>query len=109
MSLESDEQKWVRRQLLRKIPTEQAHLDVSRAAAVQLRKTAATSLLIAPVVLFSVSSNLFHTSGWLWWFVACVLLVGLIAVAQTVREFRSAGLFLHETEDGWALHHAHHR
>ncbi|NOJ59452.1 hypothetical protein [Arthrobacter sp. 260] len=103
MALESDEQKKVRRQILRKILPETTQLAVSRAAAVQLRKSLATSLMILPMLLFCVTSNLFAVSGGLWWLVASAIPFSLIAAVQVIREFRSAGQFLRETEDGPAL------
>lgn len=51
MSLESHEQKHVRRQILGKTKAETEHLEVTRAAAVQQRKNVATQLLILPMLV----------------------------------------------------------
>jgi len=48
LSLESEEQKQVRRQIAGKAPIDSEHLSVTRAAAVQLRKGLATQLVLAP-------------------------------------------------------------
>ncbi|WP_181038499.1 hypothetical protein [Arthrobacter sp. ZGTC131] len=49
LSLESEEQKQVRRQIAGKAPIDPEHLEVTRAAAVQLRKGLATQMLLQPM------------------------------------------------------------
>lgn len=98
VSLEPDERKRVRQQIAGKVSLDQEHLPVIRAAAVQLRKTVATSLLIQPMIpLVFVPQALNFARrgdslfGWAMAIGAAVLVTGLGFLA---RDFRRAGRFL---------------
>jgi hypothetical protein len=101
LSLESAEQKQVRRQIAGKAPIDSEHLSVTRAAAVQLRKGLATQLVLAPffplsfipqAVNFALRGDTLAA-----WVMALGVGVIVIAFGLLVRDFRRAGRFLTRT------------
>lgn len=94
MSLETHEQKHVRRQYLGKTPIEAQHLPVTRAAAVQQRKNIATQLLILPMLPLVVIPLALPGTTTIWWLNALVVFFNFIAAIFLVREFRQTGRFL---------------
>lgn len=103
-SLESGEQKHVRRQIAGKAAVDREHLPVIRAAAVQQRKGLATQLLIMPFypLLFTFQAANSAEPGDPFWWIMIVGAVGLIVAALFVaRDFRRTGRFLaHTSEEG---------
>ncbi|WP_248761634.1 hypothetical protein [Pseudarthrobacter sp. SSS035] len=102
LSLESEEQKQVRRQIAGKAPIDSEHLSVTRAAAVQLRKGLATQLVLAPfyplifipqAVNFALLGDTLST-----WLMALGVGAIVIAIGLLVRDFRRAGRFLTHTQ-----------
>ncbi len=101
LSLESGEQKQVRRQIAGRAPIDSEHLSVTRAAAVQLRKGLATQLVLAPffpltfipqAVNFALRGDTLAAG-----IMALGVGVTVIAFGLLVRDFRRAGRFLTRT------------
>lgn len=103
LTLESHEQKHVRRQIMGKSPLDPEHLTVARGVAVQMRKGLATQLLLAPVYPLAfipqAVSWLLRGDPVLAWIMG-ILVVGLfIATGLLAREFRRTGTFLEGTAE----------
>ena len=98
VSLNDDEKKALRREILGKAPINPSHLAVKRAVAVQTRKGLATQLLYTPGFAFWIvlqaanfDTNLFW---WLWPLFGALYIVSMLFLA---RDFRRAGTFLSRT------------
>lgn len=103
LSLESEEQKQVRRQIAGKARIDPEHLPVTRAAAVQLRKGMATQLLLQPLMLtvFAAQALNFALDGEnVVALLMAVTVAGLVmANGLLIRDFRRAGRFLTRTAE----------
>ena len=103
LSLESEEQKQVRREIAGKEPINSGHLSVTRAAAVQLRKGLATQLVLAPFysLIFIPQAVNFSLRGdtLAAWLMALGVGVMAIGFGLLVRDFRQAGRFLTRTAE----------
>lgn len=97
MSLKSEEQKDVRRQILGKVRLQQEHLSVIRGSAVQLRKNLATQLVFAPALPLVFLPQAFGGEPVLRWLMTGLVVAQIIANAFLVREFRRVGIFLERT------------
>lgn len=102
-SLESEEQKQVRRQIAGKAPIDPEHLVVTRAAAVQIRKGLATQLILQPLMpcIFAAQAVNFALGGdSLVAILMATAVVGLvIADVFLIRDFRRSGRFLARTAE----------
>lgn len=101
-SLESAEQKHVRRQIAGKTAVDREHLPVIRAAAVQQRKGLATQLLIMPFCpfLFAFQAvNVAEPSDPFRWIMAEGAAGIIVAVLFVARDFRRTGQFLAHTAE----------
>ncbi|MBT2535039.1 hypothetical protein [Arthrobacter sp. ISL-69] len=102
-SLESEEQKQVRRQIAGKAHLDPEHLAVTRAAAVQLRKGLATQLLLQPLMpcVFAAQAMNFALGGDnLVAVLMATAVVGIvIADGFLIRDFRRTGRFLTRTAE----------
>ena len=98
ISLESEEQKRVRRQILGKAPLDREHLAVTKAAAVQLRKMLATQLIVQPVLplifIPQALNAILRGDSLFAWLMALTAGAAAIAVSVLGRDFRRAGRFL---------------
>lgn len=94
LSLNDDEKKSVRRQVLGKTPATPDHWAVKRAAAVQNRKGLASQLVISPAMLFIFVQQATKPENPLWWLSATFGALYIIAVILVGRDFRKAGRFL---------------
>lgn len=99
LSLQTHEQKHVRRQILGKAPIVEAHLAAARGAAVQQRKGLATQLLLAPMLMLVFAAQSVPGRSPLWWLMAVFLAAQLVVCALMVREFRQTGRFLARTAE----------
>lgn len=103
LSLESHEQKHLRRQILGKAPLEPEHLAVARGAAVQIRKGLATQLVLAPIypLAFIPQAVNFMMRGdtVIGWVMAVWVVALFVGAGLLVRDFRRAGRFLERTSD----------
>lgn len=99
LSLEYHEQKHVRRQILGKASIEPEHLAVSRGAAVQLRKSLATQLILSPTLLLFLIPQAVPGSSDIWWLMAIGVCAQAVGVVLLVRDFRQTGRFLARTAD----------
>lgn len=103
LSLQSSEQKQVRRQIVGKAPVDLKHLAVTRAAAVQVRKGLATQLLLQPLLplVFSAQAVAFALRGENVVAALMAMAVGglVVAIGSVVRDFRRAGRFLTQTAE----------
>lgn len=97
LSLEDEERKDIRRQVLGKAPVDPEHLVVSQAAAVQLRKNLATQLIWMSVFPLVFIPQVIRGAGFISWFMAAGVLVMVIGAMYVVRDFRRAGRFLDHT------------
>ncbi|MFE4230393.1 hypothetical protein ACFRJ8_21175 [Arthrobacter sp. NPDC056886] len=95
LSLEDEERKGIRRQILGKSPVDPDHLVVSRAAAVQLRKNLARQLIWAPVLPLILIPQLLGGSAFGSWLMAAGVAVWVLGV----RDFQRAGRFLDRTAE----------
>ncbi|GAB3521745.1 hypothetical protein [Arthrobacter monumenti] len=98
LSLESHEQKHVRRQVLGKEPVEAEHLQITRAAAVQQRKNVATQLLIQPMIPLGFIPQMLSGSSTVLWLGIFLILCYVGALTLMLREFWLAGRFLMRTD-----------
>jgi hypothetical protein len=102
-SLESEEQKQVRRQIAGKAPIDPDHLGVTRAAAVQLRKGLATQLILQPLMpcVFAIQALNFALGGDSLVAVLMATAVTGIVIADgfLIRDFRQTGRFLTRTTE----------
>jgi hypothetical protein len=91
IALNKTDQASVRRQIAGKEPPDQEHLAVVRAAAVQMRKQTATTVLIMPsyLYLFVVTDE--------WWLAVTGGVILLACMFLIVLDFRRQGRFLRET------------
>lgn len=97
ISLESGEQKHVRRQIAGKAVIDREHLPVIRAAAVQQRKGLATQLLLMPFYLFLFTfqaANLTEPGDPFWWIMVVGAAGAVLAILFVARDFRRTGRFL---------------
>lgn len=99
MSLETHEQNQVRREISGKSPVGAEHLEVTRGAAVQQRKSAATQLLIIPMLPLALIPQALPGSSPVWWLMALLVFFYLFVVVVLMREFRQPGRFLMHTAD----------
>lgn len=97
LSLEDEERKDIRRQVLGKNSVDPDHLVVSRAAAVQLRKNLATQLIWAPVLPLILFPQLLGGSAFGSWLLAAGAAVWVVGSGLGVRDFQRAGSFLDRT------------
>jgi hypothetical protein len=94
LSLEDEERKDIRRQVLGKSSVDPEHVVVSRAAAVQLRKNLATQLIWMSVFPLVFIPQVIRGAGFISWFMAAGVLVMMIGAMCVVRDFQRAGRFL---------------
>lgn len=99
LSLEDEERKDIRRQILGKTPVDPDHLDVSRAAAVQLRKNLATQLIWTSVMPLIFIPQVIRGAGFISWLMAAGVAVLVIGLMYVVRDFHRAGMFLDRTAE----------
>ena len=99
LSLEDEERKDIRRQILGKTPVDPEHLVVSQAAAVQLRKNLATQLIWMSVFPLVFIPQVIRGAGFISWFMAAGVLVMVIGAMYVVRDFQRAGWFLDRTAE----------
>lgn len=101
LSLESHEQKHLRRQILGRMPLEPEHLAVARGAAVQIRKGMATQLVLAPIypLAFIPQAVNFLMRGdtALGWVMAAFVVALCVGLGLLIRDFRRTGEFLERT------------
>lgn len=94
MSLNDDEKKRVRHQVIGKEPVDPKHVNVVRGAAVQTRKALATQLALLPTVPLALVPQFLRFDMFLWWLAALAVAVQCAAVVIAVQQFRAAGRFL---------------
>jgi hypothetical protein len=99
LSLEDEERKDIRRQVLGKTPVDPKHLVVSRAAAVQLRKNLATQLIWMSVLPLVFIPQAIRGAGFISWLMEAFVVVLLIGTMFVVRDFQRAGRFLARTTE----------
>jgi hypothetical protein len=99
LSLEDKERKDIRRQILGKTPVDPDHLVVSRAAAVQLRKSLATQLIWMPVLSLIFIPQALLGAWFISWFMAAGVVVLVIGEMFVVHDFQRAGRFLDRTAE----------
>ncbi|SDL61803.1 hypothetical protein SAMN04487916_111115 [Arthrobacter sp. ov407] len=99
LSLEDEERKGIRRQILGKSSVDPDHLVVSRAAAVQLRKNLATQLIWMSVLPLVFIPQVIRGAGFLSWLMAAGVLVMVIGSMFGVRDFQRAGSYLDRTAE----------
>ncbi len=99
LSLEDEERKDIRRQILGKTPADPDHLVVSRAAAVQLRKNLATQLIWTSVMPLIFIPQVIRGAGFISWLMAAGVAVLVIGLMYVVRDFHRAGMFLDRTAE----------
>jgi hypothetical protein len=99
LSLEDEERKDIRRQILGKSSVDPDHLVVSRAAAVQLRKNLATQLVWIPVLLLIFIPQLLRGDAFASWLMAAGVAVWVVGSMFGVRDFQRAGSFLDRTAE----------
>lgn len=103
LSLEDEERKDIRRQILGRTRVDGDHLVVSRAAAVQLRKNLATQLMWVPVLplifMAQVMSQVLRGAGFLTWIYAAGVALLVVGEISVVRDFHRAGRFLDGTAE----------
>jgi hypothetical protein len=97
--LDGQQQKHIRRQILGKRPVEVQHRTVARGAAVQLRKSLATQLLIMPMLPLVFSTQVFPGTSDVWPLFALIICGYVIGVAFLIRDFRRMGRFLRRTNN----------
>ncbi len=97
ISLENQERKRVRRQILGRASLEPEHLAVTRGAAVQVRKGLATQLLLAPFFPLAFIPQAVPGHSPFWWVMAILIAAQAGAGVLLVRDFRKAGRFLTRT------------
>lgn len=97
LSLEDEERKDIRRQILGKTSVDPDHLVVSQAAAVQLRKNLATQLMWMPVLLLIFVPQVIRGDGFLSWFMAAGVALWVIGEMSVLWDFQRAGRFLDRT------------
>lgn len=99
LSLEDEERKDIRSQILGKTPVDPEHLVVSQAAAVQLRKNLATQLIWMSVLPLVFIPQVIRGAGFISWFMAAGVLVMVIGAMYVVRDFQRARRFLDRTAE----------
>ncbi|YCK83075.1 hypothetical protein M1D89_07550 [Arthrobacter sp. D3-18] len=101
ISLESSEQKYIRRQISGRVPLNDEHLVVARGAAVQLRKNLAFQVLLLPVNTLILLPQCINFSlgedTVLALIFAIAVIIGAVGAAFTIREFVQTGRFLEST------------
>ncbi|WP_256214259.1 hypothetical protein [Arthrobacter sp. ov118] len=102
LSLEDEERKDIRRQVLGKAPIDPDHLVVSRAAAVQLRKNLATQLVWMSAYPFVLIPQVIGGDGFSSWLMAAGVAVIVTGIMFSVRDFQRAGAFLTRTAESEA-------
>ena len=103
LSLEDEERKDIRRQVLGKTPVDPEHLVITQAAAVQLRKNLATQLIWMSAFPLLFIPQVIRGAGFISWFMAAGVLVMVIAAMYIARDFQRAGRFLDRTAEPSAL------
>ena len=98
LSLTDEERKSVRRQIRGKEPVDPAHVDVTRAVAVQLRRGLATQLMMFPVQALILLPQVVHFAGLVSGIFAVAFLLFLAAGGLFYRDFRRMGEFLVRTQ-----------
>ncbi len=99
ISLENEERKRVRRQILGRAPLEHEHLAVTRGAAVQMRKALATQLLLAPFFPLAFIPQAVPGHSPIWWVMAIAVVAQAGSVVFLVRGFLRTGRFLARTAE----------
>ncbi|MCB5275389.1 hypothetical protein BJG92_02937 [Arthrobacter sp. SO5] len=99
LSLEDEERKDIRCQVLGKTTVDPEHLVVSQAAAVQLRKNLATQLIWMSAFPLLFIPQVIRGAGFLSWLMAAGMLVMVIGAIYVVRDFQRAGRFLDRTAE----------
>lgn len=97
LSLQDEEQKHVRRQILGKAAVDPEQLVVTRGAAVQQRKNLATQLIMAPMLPLVFIPQAVPGNSDIWWLMAIAAVVLAAANLLMVRDFRQTGRFLAHT------------
>lgn len=99
LSLDDEERKDIRRQILGKAPVDPDHLVVSRAAAVQLRRNVAIQLTWMTMLPLTFIPQVLRVAGFASWVMAAGVAVLVIGAMFTVRDFQRAGRFLDRTAE----------
>ncbi|MDO5754516.1 hypothetical protein [Arthrobacter sp.] len=100
--LESEERKQINRQIAGKSPIDREHLSVTRAGAVQQRKSLATLLLLMPsnLILFTaIAANWAGQEDPLVWVMLIVVALSTVVILFLVRDFRRTGRLLTTTSE----------
>lgn len=98
MSLNADEQKEIRRQILGQVMLRPEHVAVKRAAAVQLRKALATQLIVlAPILEFQFLVQVLNNRNPIGWLSAIIGIAFTVSLIVPVRQFLALGRFLNQT------------
>lgn len=101
LSLESHEQKHLRSQVLGTAPLEPEHLAVARGAAVQIRKSMATQLVLAPIYPLAFVPQavnfLMRGDAVIGWVMVALVIALFVGAGLLIRDFRRAGEFLERT------------
>lgn len=98
LSLTDEERKSVRRQIRGKESVDLTRLDVTRAVAVQLRRSLATQLMMFPVQALILLPQVIRFAGLVSGVSAVAFLLFLVAGGLFYRDFRRAGEFLARTQ-----------
>lgn len=97
LSLEDEERKDIRRQILGKKAVDPEHLVISRGAAVQMRKNFATQILWAPLIPLAFLPQAMDEGNPVRWLMATGVVLVMVGIVATARDFRRAGPFLART------------
>ena len=97
LSLTDEERKSVRRQIRGKEPIDPRWVDVTRAAAVQLRRGLATQLMLFPIQALIFLPQVIHWGGLFSWLFATATLLMVAGLVYTYRDFRRMGECLART------------
>jgi hypothetical protein len=100
MSLDTAEQKEVRREILGRATLRPEHLAVKRAAAVQLRKALSTQLVVvAPILEFQFLTQVLNDKNPIAWLSAIIWIAYTVFLVVPVRQFLALGRFLDQTAE----------
>ena len=98
LSLDDAERKSLRRQIRGKEPIDPRWVDVTRAAAVQLRRGLATQLMLFPIQALIFLPQVIHWAGLFSWLFAAATLLMVVGLVYTYRDFRRTGECLARTQ-----------
>ena len=98
LSLDDAERKSLRRQIRGKEPIDPRWIDVTRAAAVQLRRGLATQLMLFPIQALIFLPQVMHWGGLFSWLFAAATLLMVAGLVYTYRDFLRTGECLARTQ-----------